>query len=122
MLRHPPHGAGSLIASKPKHWGNSRLCSTAHDIQGRSNISCEAFDCCVSIPHPRATSYHVVLYLSNSLVATNISSLLPLLTRATEKLRYSLPDDDISRYLVGVWKRTLELREFGPGFQHVRTR
>ncbi|CAM9131215.1 unnamed protein product, partial [Laminaria digitata] len=34
---------------------------------------------------------------------------------------YSPPDDDIALYLVGVWKRNLEWREFGPGFQHLRT-
>ncbi|CAM9569440.1 unnamed protein product [Scytosiphon promiscuus] len=36
-------------------------------------------------------------------------------------LRYRLPDDDICRFLLGSWKRNLEWREFGPGFQHVRT-
>eukprot|EP00752_Nemacystus_decipiens_P004807 g4374.t1 len=36
-------------------------------------------------------------------------------------LRYRIPDDDISGYLLGGWKRNLEWREFGPGFQHVRT-
>ncbi|CAM9356315.1 unnamed protein product [Ascophyllum nodosum] len=36
-------------------------------------------------------------------------------------LRYSVPDDDICGYLLGVWKRTLEWREFGPSFEHIRT-
>ncbi|CAM9778924.1 unnamed protein product, partial [Ectocarpus sp. 8 AP-2014] len=37
------------------------------------------------------------------------------------QLRYRLPDDNIYEYLLGSWKRSLEWREFGPGFQHVRT-
>lgn len=41
---------------------------------------------------------------------------------ASPQLRYRVPGDDISGYLLGAWKRNLEWREFGPGFQHVRTR
>ncbi|CAM9852335.1 unnamed protein product, partial [Hapterophycus canaliculatus] len=37
------------------------------------------------------------------------------------QLRYRLPNDDICGFLLGSWKRSLEWREFGPSFQHVRT-
>lgn len=43
-------------------------------------------------------------------------------TTISSQLRYRVPDDDVCGYLVGTWKRGLEWREFGPGFQHVRTR
>jgi hypothetical protein len=34
---------------------------------------------------------------------------------------FQLPDNDISRYLVGLWKRNLEWRDFGGNFSHLRT-
>ena len=34
---------------------------------------------------------------------------------------YQVPGDDWGIYLVGAWKRTLECREFGRGYEHQRT-
>lgn len=50
------------------------------------------------------------------------SIFIPGMYSVRAQLRYGPPDDDICGYLVGVWKRSLEWREFGPGFQHLRTR
>lgn len=36
-------------------------------------------------------------------------------------LVYQVPGDDWGIYLVGAWKRTLECREFGRGYEHQRT-
>lgn len=36
-------------------------------------------------------------------------------------LAYQVPGDDWGIYLVGAWKRTLECREFGRGYEHQRT-
>ena len=39
----------------------------------------------------------------------------------TATLVYQVPGDDFGIYLLGAWKRTLECREFGRGYEHQRT-
>ncbi len=41
--------------------------------------------------------------------------------RMAATLVYQVPGDDWGIYLVGAWKRTLECREFGRGYEHQRT-
>lgn len=41
--------------------------------------------------------------------------------RMAATLAYQVPGDDWGIYLVGAWKRTLECREFGRGYEHQRT-
>ncbi len=39
----------------------------------------------------------------------------------TSTLVYQVPGEDFGVYLLGVWKRTLECREFGKTYEHQRT-
>ena len=39
----------------------------------------------------------------------------------TATMVYTVPGDDFGTYLTGVWKRTLECREFGRTYDHQRT-
>ena len=35
--------------------------------------------------------------------------------------QYHIPNGDLITYLQGMWKRSLEWRHFGGGYQHLRT-
>ena len=71
-------------------------------------------------PLPTVVTSFFNIAASSSSPHTLASHWLPCLDHSYSQ-HYSVPNNDFYKYLLGPWKRTLEWREFGGGFAHLRT-